>query len=156
MKKRLANYVYKRRLLKLADFLQELPRKRFDYGHWVGDNWGGAADLSCGTTACAWGWATTIPLFRKLGLRLKYRTKNSIAAYVGMIEVPKKFDTPSAAASRILDLAYNEYLKLFVPGHDKTLSYHATPKQVAKHIRNFVASKYPKKPKRVLTRHAYA
>lgn len=47
-------------LEELADFLEKLPKGRFDYGRWVGANWRGAADLSCGTTACAFGWAATL------------------------------------------------------------------------------------------------
>lgn len=62
---------YKNRLLKLADFLETVPPKRFRFSSWVGDDWQGREDLSCGTTACAVGWASTIPAFRKLGLRLK-------------------------------------------------------------------------------------
>lgn len=60
-----------RRLLKLAAFLRKLPRKRFNYESWVGEDWQGAPSLSCGTTACALGWATTMPIFRRLGLRLE-------------------------------------------------------------------------------------
>jgi hypothetical protein len=41
---------------------------------WVGNDevpWGGNADLSCGTSACACGIGTTIPEFRKAGLHLE-------------------------------------------------------------------------------------
>lgn len=59
-----------RRLLKLAQFLKTVPAERFNMGVWVGDDWKGDPDLSCGTSACALGWATVIPEFRRLGLRL--------------------------------------------------------------------------------------
>lgn len=59
-----------RRLLKLADFLEKLPKERFNFSSWVGDDWEGAKDLSCGTTACALGWATAMPEFHRLGLKL--------------------------------------------------------------------------------------
>src|SRR5688572_7294928 len=63
-------HVYAARLLRLAELLEALPRKRFNFTSWVGDDWRGASDLSCGTTACALGWATTIPSLRRAGLRM--------------------------------------------------------------------------------------
>lgn len=57
-----------KRLRLLAAFLESLDPQLFHYGSWVGDDWKGAKDLSCGTTACALGWACTMPEFRKLGL----------------------------------------------------------------------------------------
>lgn len=57
-------------LLKVAALLETLPRNRFNYSVWVGKDWKGATDLSCGTKACALGWATTIPEFHAQGLRL--------------------------------------------------------------------------------------
>ena len=62
------------RLLKLAALLAEIPTRRFNYDTWVGDGFKGAQDLSCGTTACALGWACTVPAFRKLGLELEVET----------------------------------------------------------------------------------
>lgn len=58
----------------LAEFLRTDPRVReegrFDMRSWVGRDWEGDPSLSCGTAACAAGWATTIPHFRAQGLRL--------------------------------------------------------------------------------------
>lgn len=64
------DHTFKARLLRLADFLDTLEPARFDFNRWVGLSWGGKEDLSCGTTACGLGWATTIPEFRELGLRM--------------------------------------------------------------------------------------
>ena len=62
------------RLKRLADFLRnEVPPERFDISTWVGTSakpWLGKEDLSCGTVACAMGWATQVPEFRAAGLRL--------------------------------------------------------------------------------------
>jgi hypothetical protein len=58
-------------LTELADFLDRLPEERFDYTRWVGRDWRGSPDLSCGTTACAIGWATTLPSWRAAGLALQ-------------------------------------------------------------------------------------
>jgi len=51
------------RLLKLADFLETVPRKKFNLGTW-------GNDAKCSTAGCAAGWGCQIPSFRKSGLRL--------------------------------------------------------------------------------------
>lgn len=140
----------KKRLLMLADFLAKLPRKRFDYAEWVGDSWEGKQDLSCGTTACALGWATTMPTFRKLGLRL-FRDNVSGDGYVGILrddEYPEGAD--SDASERIFGLGFAEHLYLFTPNAHAPFylalprgpGHRATPKQVAAHIRRFVKAMY--------------
>ena len=48
------------RLEALADLLDQIEDHQFGYGSWVGGDWEGRDDFSCGTTACALGWATTI------------------------------------------------------------------------------------------------
>lgn len=137
------DYVYKRRLLKLADFLEKLPPRRFDFRKWVGDDWGGKPDLSCNTTACAFGWATTIPSFRRLGLVL---TENDDRFSEFRFVVGLKGSTNSTYAGKVIfGLDYLEFEQLFVPGleDNNQLSFFATAKQVAKHIKKFVAKKYP-------------
>lgn len=46
-------------------------QERFDYSRWVGQDWKGMQDLSCGTRACSMGFAATMPVFQALGLSLK-------------------------------------------------------------------------------------
>jgi hypothetical protein len=144
----------KRRLLRLATFLEKLPRKRFKYTHWVGDDWGGAADLNCGTTACALGWATTIPSLRRAGLRLVQDTdiQFSGCGYVTLARPTKgvraaiaRDDFPSlAAAAHVFEITEEEAKLLFIPWScllpeaSSAPRYDATPKQVARHIRKFV------------------
>jgi hypothetical protein len=123
----------KRRLLKLADFLETVPRKRFDFTSWVGENWKGDRELSCGTTACALGWATTMPLFRGLGLRL---AKSRWGPYVTLGNM-RKDKSSMIAAERVFDISYGDAEYLFVPGFSK-LGHSATPKMVARQIRQFV------------------
>ena len=128
---------FKRRLLKLADFLETVPRKRFDYMQWVGKDWDGKSSLNnCGTTACALGWATAIPSLRRAGLRLKRRVPSN---YVCLKEESPNYDSASRAAEKVFGLSFREFMWLFVPGdgHHKP-SFKATPKQVARHIRRFV------------------
>lgn len=120
--------VHAKRLLKLADFLEKLPRKRFDYATWVGDTWDGTPlqSESCGTTACALGWAATMPLFRRLGASLKKYTdyEGGFVCFKGRSRMHCFLFTGGAGK-------YGE-----TPMPDSV-----TPKQAAKHIRNFVAAR---------------
>lgn len=148
-------YIYKRRLLKLADFLSEFPPTRFSYESWVGEEWEGKPDLSCGTTACAFGWATTIPSFRKLGLQLKKspRENHAHVTIKNFSGWSARFENaPRLAARKIFGLDTDEFEYLFVPStaiytNDNRLrhspSERASAKQVAAHIRKFVNRKYP-------------
>lgn len=140
--------VYKNRLLKLADFLDKLPRSRFNYASWVGKDWKGKKDLSCGTTACALGWATTMPTFRKLGLRM-FVDRYDGDGYVGILSEEDEGDC--YASEKIFGLGINEHLYLFTPAADAPMyladlprspGHRATPEQVAKHIRRFVKAMY--------------
>lgn len=147
------DYIYKRRLLKLADFLYELPPTRFAYESWVGESWEGKPDLSCGTTACAFGWATTIPSFRKLGLRLK-PNRSEGRAHVTLKDFSgwsARFENaPRLAARKIFGLDTDEFEYLFVPNtasyngniFRRSPSENASAKKVAAHIRKFVKRKY--------------
>jgi hypothetical protein len=145
--------VYKKRLLKLADFLDELPPKRFDFTQWVDEDWKGKPDLSCGTKACALGWATTIPSFRRLGMNLGHHIDvyGGVVNYVRLGGSRDLCDGPFKAAKKVFGLAtYEEFEFLFVPDSACELGdreYYnsgggAKPKTVAKDIRRFVAKKY--------------
>lgn len=140
-----------RRLERLCKLLDELPRKRFHYDTWVGPEWQGSPDLSCGTTACAGGWATTIPAFRRLGLRAVRRGEhNDIVLRRGARNL-YSFD----ALERLFDITYWEARYLFSPSNGVPASkwrglgalkpigpgIHATPKAVAKHIRAFIRAR---------------
>lgn len=59
-----------KRLMKLADFLDTVPRKHFDMTIYVDGAIERLTNHECGTSACAFGWACTIPSFRKAGLGL--------------------------------------------------------------------------------------
>lgn len=75
----------KTRLLKLVEFMEALPKSanaHFDMATFV-NHYGEhhhkfpekmrMKDLhTCGTTACALGWAATMPYFKRLGLYLNY------------------------------------------------------------------------------------
>lgn len=144
-----------KRLLELADTLDTIPRKRFDFAVWVGDDWQGAPDLSCGTTACALGWATTIPSLKRAGLRLKRDNGNRWSAsdpwmHYGHVVTPNTDDS-MRAAMEVFAITYDDAELLFSPSDPcydhpkwygkKILEENATPKQVASLIRRFVAAR---------------
>lgn len=127
-----------KRLLRLAKFLEKLPRHRFDYGSWVGSDWEGKPDLRCGTTACALGWATTLwPRELKLtrgdvGNGFVTRARSHLRNLENCNE------TSFSAASTAFAIDAETALVLFSP-EGARLPKEATPKQVAKHIRKYVA-----------------
>lgn len=135
--------------------LDSLPEHRFDYGLWVGPNWGGAQDLSCGTTACALGWAATIPELQKAGLCLRLSKTDGAErqfGYVGLVGQRQalSYETNGAsvvAAESVFELDEDEVKYLFMPCNaphdddgDSCERPHdgATPKEVAAHIRAFI------------------
>lgn len=125
-----------RRILKLADYVEKIPRGRFDFERFVGEDWTGDPKLSCGTTACALGWATTMPLFKKLGLRL-HRDGSSIAL--------GRWSNWGHVTRSVFGISETAMNALFIPsygyittGDYPTLDEDATPKQWAKHARRMV------------------
>ena len=78
------NKIHARRLRYLADKMAKLPKsaeKHFDMRTWFrhrgrhGHKFGDFLQLKdltfCGTSACAMGWAASMPYFNKLGLSIK-------------------------------------------------------------------------------------
>lgn len=122
------NTTHAKRLLKLADYLSELPRKKFDYGFY-------GEERSCGTVACALGHACLMPQFQRLGARL------IPDSYIATLLWPKMKDVPGSSeydvSEQLFGLDATDHNHLFVPGASR-LGSDATPKQVAKHIRKFV------------------
>ncbi len=143
----------RRRLLVLADFLDALPPRRFDYSSWVGMDWKGLPDLSCGTTACALGWATAIPEFQALGLRL---VKTDLSHSFSRVMLGD-YNTNSSAAAIVFGITSDEADYLFLPGElppyerrsgklEESPDAEASAKDVAQHIRDFVAETRPEVP----------
>lgn len=149
----------KERLELVCKKLDSLPEHRFDYRLWVGPNWGGEQDLSCGTTACALGWAATIPELQKAGLCLMLSQVDLVGQqpypYVGLVDQRpvRRRDTNTAsvgAAAIVFELDEDEVRYLFMPcdaPHDdddddvdscERPHNSATPKEVAAHIRAFI------------------
>lgn len=119
----------KKRLLKLADYLDTVRLEKFDM-----NNWGIKEEFSCGTAACALGHAGTMKCFRKSGLKTEFDTlggqvqftaKNSRYASYFDIEAGEEF----------FGLNSYEAQYLFLPG---TYGARKGPKTVAGRIRRLV------------------
>ena len=113
----------RKRLLKLADRLDTVPNRKFDLACW-----------ECSTAACAMGYACRMPAFNKAGLKFV----NSVPTYKGRtgFDAAREFFGLSKGDSVFQD----EALALFSPTYNP-LGLKATPKKVAKQIRQLVVSK---------------
>lgn len=123
-----------RRLTKLADFMDALPRKankhfymntfyRHDGGHPIDVSPAVALrKLDCGTQACALGWAAAIPAFKKAGLELHDSWVSLKGVYVGEEAMAEEF------------FACDCYRELF---HSKNADI-TTPKEWSKRCRKFI------------------
>lgn len=130
--------VIRRRLLKLASFLEKLPRRRFDY-----ETWGRSKKTTdtlavdrCGTAGCALGWACSMPEFRKLGLRLYYREGFLFPSYNG---------TVGTDALAVGGTAFGTHAscELFYPDAGAGYGARSAPRKVAERIRLYVAKNLP-------------
>lgn len=126
----------KKRLLKLAAFLETVPARKFYLHVWVKSmpkQAEGETEGSCGFAGCAMGWAVHAKLFRGLSFGESVEGDddvNSPPMYNG--------EAGLSASSSLFGIANSESFYLFI---DESYPNHkATPKQVAKRIRAFVAS----------------
>lgn len=146
--------MYVKRLLKLADFLQQLPPQKFNFSSFTqrGDKPMlealEARRSNCGTTACAIGWMPAVfPRtvcwigVDKPGYELQVALRDGARKrdpFWGTRERLKNFDV----AERFFGLSRKEVHTLFNPDENSdSLSSNATAKQVAAHIKRFVRTK---------------
>ena len=125
------NAIGKRRLLKLADFLEGLPGStNFHMGSLASEVKDGRP--ACGASACALGWGATIPSFRRAGFRL---TRD------GSLRVPGvRSRSWNDHAAHFFDMTAPEVSNVF--GVSQVHSVGAVARRDAvKRIRNLVASK---------------
>lgn len=100
----------KARLNTLADYLATVPKKHFDLDSWVHIDGGEFEDgritkVGCDTTCCAFGWACSIPSFRKAGLQLDMDYE--IPMFKGEQEVD--------AATEFFKITFSQAVWLFAP-----------------------------------------
>jgi hypothetical protein len=132
-----------KRLLKLADFLDKLPRTAFDLSAWVASQPSrpeGKTPGSCGFAGCAMGWAAHEKMFR--GLKFDgdifdttpiFEDKNGVR-YIGFEAAEMIFGLPTNRDA--LYLFHMNYYPMGKSGHRDP-----TPKRVARRIRRYVAKK---------------
>ncbi len=133
------------RLLKLAAFLRLLPPEKFNLSYWVSDEAGslyGGEEVnlrSCGTKACAMGWATAMPLFRRLGL-VFHSGNLADPAIVAIEREDLKYSCyqPMAVAQHLFAISHVEADLLFAPG---VQDFEATSLEVAGFIERFVRAR---------------
>lgn len=114
--------------------LANVPRERFDFRR-VFANWGGAPDLSCGTTACIIGWGMTCPALRDQGLAVDSRD----FMYDGELDVFAAGAKLMACASCVFGLTGGQNSYLFDPSDGiSKLRARATLEEVVDHIRRFI------------------
>lgn len=130
----------KDRLLKLADFLETVPRRSFEIRWWQkrpATKPEGTHQGECGFAGCAVGWAAHAKLFR--GLRLAQHGDGGTDATPiydgdeGMPAVARLFDLPTVG----------DYFKVCPDASclfeaESYDGHRATPLQVARRIRKFV------------------
>jgi hypothetical protein len=127
-------------LLLLAEELETQSRIPFDYTHWAGVDWQGASDLSCGTSACAAGIATTMKEFQDLGLNL---------VCIGGSPTVQLDDgcCGTRALASVFEIPYEDASYLFIPSSQDPDSdsfspaTYASARDVAEHIRKYVEKK---------------
>jgi hypothetical protein len=143
------NAIHARRLLKLADFLDELPRQKFDFATLVREDGKPvlealkAGKTECGTVACAIGWTPAVfPRLAKWGeVRGFFGVRKIVLPTDAAARDKSSREALILTAAKLFGLSEDDTDTLFVPDYYERrgrLRNNATPKRVAKHIRRFV------------------
>jgi hypothetical protein len=139
-------------LLKLAAFLEKLPRRKFDFDSVV-RSWA-RGKKACGSVCCAMGWCPAV--FPK---RVSWDSSPDAISYLKLDGMPTEYDT---AAELLFSIPYEDACALFTGawalawlngvalndsrawGFERT--WRDTPKNVAASIRAYVKWKKTGKP----------
>ena len=142
------NYVHKKRLLKLADFLDKLPRKKFNFTEVVSGQETPNKTLTCGSQACAIGWCPVVfPRLTEYHITSGWSTAHNflVVKMKGVDFDGGSLDSVTHIGEELFGLDYSESYALFVPNNTQALGLglrslgdDATPKQVAKNMRKLV------------------
>lgn len=140
---------HRRRLQKLAKLLcTKKVINHFNLQGWASTSIENltAKKIDCGTTACAVGWACTIPSFRKAGLRLESNYSMGPKG-IGPYPVPHfKNEYGILAAANFFGLSLREASLLFIPGSyhwhkDRDKNGNVKITEVVKRINNLIKEK---------------
>lgn len=156
------NYVHKKRLLKLADFLDKLPRKKFNFTEVVSGKETPNKTLTCGSQACAIGWCPVVfPRLTEYHATLGWPITSSflVVKMKGWNFSGGSISSIEQVGRALFGLSSPEAYALFVPSRGewqcvearrlglKPLGGEATPKQVAWNMRKLVSIKTKKAKK---------
>jgi hypothetical protein len=143
------NRTGKRRLLKLAKFLDNLPEDNFDMTFWVykwGTNYSKQmlpkvttnlhVPEDCGSVACALGWACRIPEFMENGLYMEGTIPCIIKRNGRGYRNEGLFGT--RAGAYFFDISSEEAESLFLSNRYQSFSGDIKPQEVAEKIRKLV------------------
>lgn len=138
-----------RRLRILANYLAKLPpkaEKHFDLNRffWMrsGIVYGTVINRAiimknCGTTACALGWAATIPSFQSLGLELVVITSSTYFRFAKTsFKLNGQSYNPFIIAQKFFDLDENQALLIFGAGDSDYLSLKKYVKLLRKYLKH--------------------
>ena len=137
------------RLEKLYNFLGTVEPKKFDFSSWA-DTKTGETDMNvCGTTACALGWAGSMPEFRKRGLKLgwekSYWDSSKVRGEVYLYSDGAIDANGLEAGEKFFGLTEEEAEYLFIPTEDAdadTIGYgHMPLTEYRKGLRKFINKK---------------
>jgi hypothetical protein len=141
------------RLMKLHDLLSAIPDEKFELDNWAKRSptamglgrakgkkvldFTKAIQTDCGTTACACGWATTIPEFNALGFKMvDFHNGHSSANGMIEFEMDGVYSRGISAAALFFEIDYDDASNLFIPSN---YPYGQRDRQdVMKRIRAFV------------------
>jgi len=105
------------RLEKLYTFLGTVKPEKFDFSSWAQGSHCGDIEQNinaCGTTACAMGWAGSMPEFRKRGLKLVWK-QNSTGGFVIFTDQDGESFYGDEAGEVFFGLTAKEANYLFIP-----------------------------------------
>lgn len=149
--RKVARRVTVRRLRALASFLRGVPNRKWDFSAWArSERYAVGPDLlpvklslhKCTTVACAAGWATTIPLFRRAGLRLD--NDNIPIVRDGMYRF-KGSDAMAEVLGITLHEASDAFCRAETYGFASGLHGRVTAPMVARHLEG-LADRYEPEP----------
>lgn len=127
----------KRRLLALAAHLDTISPRKFNMNHWANSS---DAGITCGSTACALGYAGLMPSFRKAGLKTEFDKCGGSVVYKRSHN--SLYDIEAGAS--FFNITEDEAQWLFMP-RSYPIGRRPGPKTVASRIRRMVRDgTYPK------------
>lgn len=133
----------KDRLLKLADFLDKLPRKKFDFGCVINGPSPTRKTMDCGSVACGIGWTPAV--FPRLveGYKIAKEEDGLQHWDVRVKANPRKFNTYFKTAAHLFGLDNDTAYALFTPGQqhrigEGDLFCDSKPQDLSGLIRRFV------------------